>query len=387
MSYQYYRREPRLGYFGEPAQAPALQASLTGPASIQRGTRATYSVANAPVGASFSNWRFSGGGTTVQRAGSNNVADWQGTIVQAGTISVDMTVGTAVKTLSLGLSVTSRAWSENTPTIPLGRSGHGTLPTQPRLGLPGRDPRDPGLGVTDTREQHTIQTMIVNGGPNDGFNYLSAPPVTWVPRAFTNQALYDPSHPFNRAHDPKRRGLPLPGNRLQIGTIQQNVEAHEGIIAPPRQAPAGYGSHWQMLLNHLLRPANQINAPLEREVSHRSRETNAQYAARLSRLMAAKVQAATVASQPHPHDIFRGAMYFNYPYIHQRSLRLLVKGQSGKLALTNPAGGRAVWVSVNPAVAKVDSSGKVSPVAQGRTIIRVTNVDGDVDEIPVIVDA
>src|SRR5215204_6211634 len=162
MSYQYYRREPRLGYFGEPAQAPALQASLTGPASIQRGTRATYSVANAPVGASFSNWRFSGGGTTVQRAGSNNVADWQGTIVQAGTISVDMTVGTAVKTLSLGLSVTSRAWSENTPTIPLGRSGHGTLPTQPRLGLPGRDPRDPGLGVTDTREQHTIQTMIVN---------------------------------------------------------------------------------------------------------------------------------------------------------------------------------------------------------------------------------
>src|SRR5678815_4651466 len=110
MSYLYQRREPALGYFGEPAQAPAVQASLTGPASIQRGTRGTYAVANAPAGAIFSNWRFSGGGATVQRAGNNNVADWQGTMVQAGTVSVDMKVGNTVQTLSRGVSVTSRAW-------------------------------------------------------------------------------------------------------------------------------------------------------------------------------------------------------------------------------------------------------------------------------------
>ena len=258
---------------------------------------------------------------------------------------------------------------------------------QPRLGVPGRNPRDPGLGVTDTKEVHTIQTMIVNGGPNDGFNYLPAAPVTWTPKAYTNAALYDPSHPFNRAHDPYRRGLPLPGGRLQIGTIQLNVEAHEGIIAPPSQAPAGYASHWQLLLNHLAQPANQINSALERDVSHRSRESNTSYAARINRVLTARANAAVNASKPHPHDIFRGKMYFNYPYISQRSLRLRVNGMTGRLALTNPAGGRAVWASTNPAVATVDSKGVVRPVAKGNAKIRVTNVDGDVDEIPVTVDS
>ncbi|MDQ3775002.1 MAG: Ig-like domain-containing protein [Pseudomonadota bacterium] len=358
-----------------------VSLSLTGPTPIERATQGNYEVTNAPQGATFSNWRFVGRGVAIQRPGNNDVANWQGTMVQGGTIRVDVTVGGAVQTLSLAVAITPRPWTENAPPIPLPRAGHGNLPVQPRLNRPGHDPRDPGLGVSDARESHTIQTRIVGGGPNEGFNFLDAAPLTWTPQAFSNEALYDPTHPFFRAHDASRRGLPLPGGRPQIGQIQVNVEAHEGIIAAPPRAPAGYASHWGLLLNHLAVPANQINIPLERDVSHRSNETNAQYGARLQRFLTARVTAAQNASRPHAPDIFRGTPYFNYPYIDPRTLRLRINGAPVRLTLSNPRGGRTVWASDNPAVATVNAGGVVSPVAQGRTTIRVTNADGDIDEI------
>ena len=392
MSYQYYHREARLG-LGEPnapgtgsgsgsAQAPAPVARLTGPTSIRRGTRATYSVTNSPTGATFSNWRFTAGPVTVSRTGNNNVTDWAGTMVQSGTISVSMSAGGSQIVLSLPVTVTSRPWNENAPSVPLGRAGNGTLPAQPRLGRAGRQARDPGLGVSPLTENHNIRTRIVNGGPNAGFNYLEDAPVTWTTRAFTSNALYDSSHPFFRAHDPARRGRPLPGGRLDIATIRQNVEAHEGVISPPAGAPAGYASHQQALLNYLR--ANPINTLAERDVSHTSRESNRDYANRINTYVNRRITDAKAAAAVHPSDITRGAMAFNYPFITSRSLRLLVKGRSGQLTVDNPAG-RTRWSSSDPRVATIDGNGTVRPVAQGRAIIRVTNADGDVDEIPVTV--
>lgn len=392
MSYQYYQREAPFG-LGEkvvptqapapvPVPAPAPVARLTGPTAIQRGTAATYSVINPPPGATFSNWRFTGGGTTVSRSGNNNVADWGGTMVQSGTVSVTMSAGGSQRTLSLPVSVTARPWSENAASVPLGRAGNGSLPTEPRLRRPGRQARDPGLGVSPLTEQHNIRTRIVGGGPNAGFNFLDGPPVTWTTRAFTSQALYDSSHPFFRAHDPARRGNPLPNGRLSIATIRQNVEAHEGVISPPPTAPAGYASHQQALLNYLR--ANPINTLAERDVSHTSKESNRDYANRINSYVNSRIASAQAAAAVHPSDITRGAMTFNYPYITSRSLRLLVKGRSGQLTVHNPAG-KARWSSSDPRIATIDGNGTVRPVAPGRTIIRVTNADGDVDEIPVTV--
>ena len=303
-------------------------------------------------------------------------------MVQSGTVSVNMSAGGSQRILSLPVTVTARPWTENAVSVPLGRAGNGTLPTEPRLGRPGRQALDPGLGVSPLTEQHNIRTRVVGGGPNAGFSFLDGPPVRWTTSAFTSNALYDSSHPFFRAHDPARRGRPLPGGRLEIATIRQNVEAHEGVISPPAGAPAGYASHQQALLNYLR--ANPINILAERDVSHTSRESNLNYANRINGYVNNRIAAAKAAAAIHPRDITRGAMTFNYPYITSRSLRLLVKGRSGQLIVHNPAG-KARWSSSDPRIATVDGSGVVRPVAQGRAIIRVTNADGDVDEIPVTV--
>lgn len=365
-----------------PAPIPAPPPALTGPTSIPRGTPADYIVTNVPPGATLSNWRFTTGAATLPRSGNNNVSNWSGTMVQSGRISVNVVAGGNVRALTLDVTVTPRPWTENAQPVPLVRTGHGTLPVQPRLNRPGRDPRDPGLGVSPVTGRRAIRTRIVSGGPNDGFNYLDIPPVTWDTPSFTNNALYDTTHPFFRAHDPMRRGLPLPGGRLQIGTIQKNVEAHEGIISPPHGAPPDYASHQQRLLNFLR--ANPINRVVERDVSHTSRESNRDYAIRIERFVRTRSDAATAASQPHPRDIFRGAMYFNYPFISPRMLRLRVGG-THQLNLTNPAG-KPRWASTNTAFVTVDGRGTVRAVRQGRAIVRVTNADGDTDEITVTVD-
>ena len=381
MSYAYFHREPRMT-FGEPAprQAPAPTAPvLTGPNPIERGTSATYAVTNTSPGATFSNWRFSAGGVTFVRGGTNNVDRWGGTMVQSGTIRVDVKDATGQRTLAIHVAVTPRRWSENAHSVPLGRAGNGSLPVQPRLVGPSGFP---GLGVSPLTETHLIRTKVVATGPNSGFNFVEVAPVTWNTRAFTNEALYDRSHPFFRAHDPARRGRPLPGRRLEIGTIRQNVEAHEGVISPPAGVPPGYASHQQALLNFLA--ANPINAVAERDVSHTSKEPNGNYASRINAFVNRQIQAAQAASAAHAKDIFPGPMYFNYPYITSRSLRLLVGRSSGRLTVNNPAGGTK-WASSDPSIARVDSSGVVRPVGKGSATIRVTNADGDVDEIPVIV--
>lgn len=381
MSYLYYQSEPRLGFAEPPAQAAV--AALTGPASPERGTHGDYRVTNAPAGATFSEWKFSDGTRTFSRSGNNNVADWSGLMVASGTISVKMKeLNGPERVLALRVNVTPRKWSENAPAVPLPSSGNGTLPAQPRIKRVGLDPRAAGLGTSTVVDKYDINARVVPEGPNEGYNYLTQPPVTWNCRAFANSALYDASHPFFRAHDPARRGRPLPSNRLSIDTIRRNTEAHEGIIVPPQGAPPNYASHQQKLLNHLR--TNPINAVAERDVSHRSVESNAAYGTRIRKDVLRRIDQAKNASKPHPDDIVKGNTYFDYPYIHSRALRLRVGGMSAYLEVTNPAG-RTRWSSTNEQVVKIDGNGKARPTGPGNAFIRVTNKDGDIDEIPVTV--
>lgn len=180
-----------------------------------------------------------------------------------------------------------------------------------------------------------------------------------------------------------RRGIPLPGGRLQIGFIQKNVEAHEGIISPPHGAPRGYAGHHQALLNYLR--AHPINAAVERDVSHISKEASTNYGNRINTFVVNQVRAALAASEPHPNNVYPGPMYFDYPFITPRRLRLNVRSGPGQLSINNRAGGTRLSSS-RPSVATVDARGAVRPVSPGITVIRVTNKDGDIDEITVTVD-
>lgn len=382
MAYLY---QPRVT-FGEPGTAPAPTPVpvLVGPTSVQRGNVGTYVVTNIPPGATISNWMFISGLFVNRRTGNNNLPSWGGIMVQSGFVGVSITDAKGRRqNLQLRVTVTPRPWTENARLVPLVRLGNGPLPEQPRLNRPGRHRDDPGLGASRVIAHRTTPSSTVPSGPNTGYNFLNVPPVTWESPAFTNNALYDPSHPFHRAHAPLRRGLPLPGGRLQIGTIQKNVEAHEGIIVPPHGAPPDYASHQQKLLNYLR--ANPINRLVERDVSHTSRESNQDYRGRIAEFVKTRTAAAQAASEPHPLNIFPGHMYFEYPFISPRTLRIRVGSGTHQLNLTNPAG-KARWASTNPAVATVDARGVVRPVSRGRAIIRVTNADGDIDEIPVMVD-
>ncbi len=354
----------------QPVPQPPPASNLTGPTQILRGTNANYQVVNVPAGATFGNWTFVGGGVTVNRPGNNNVNNWQGIMVQSGTVSVDVTTGGVIQTLSLAVVVAPRPWTENVPTVPLARAGNGTLAQQPRS--------DPDLGITIPNATVHIQSGAVNSGPNQDFNLVLIPPVTWTVQAFSNDALFDSDHPFFRAHNRN----PLPTGRIAIGDLLTDVEAHEGIITPPTAAPTGYASHWQRVRNHLAIAANQINIPREGDVTHVSNETTQAYSTRVRQAILAGIQSATAASAPHPQRIFGGTINYNYPFIFPRSLSLSSNQAPFNLTVFNPAGG-TVWSSGNPNVVEVDASGVVTPVAPGSTTIEVTNADGDVDEISI----
>jgi hypothetical protein len=353
--------------------SPTLLPTLTGRTPVVRADTAMYAVRNAPAGATFSNWTFDGGGVRWSRPGDNNVPDWQGPMVQSGRISVEMTVGGVTTTLTHNVVVTPRPWTENAPTLPLGRAGNGTLRAPPRV--------DADLGITNANGRIAISTGGVNSGPNEGFQFVAQPPVTWTVQAHSNDALHDSTHPFFRAHARN----PLPPGRVSLPNLRSDVEAHEGIIRPPAGAPANYTSHWQAGLNHLAVPANRINPPRENDVVHVNNEPRDHYRARVIAVVEAGVNATSAATAPHPPRISVGTIYFNYPFILPRRAALRVGGPAAALTLANPAGG-AVW-TVDPPIATLTvqntSQATLTPNAAGTTTVRVTNADGDIDEIGV----
>jgi hypothetical protein len=365
------KEEATPGSEGQPA---TNVPTLAGPTTLRRTTRANYQVNNVPAGATFANWRFTSGTFVFNRPTDNDKSNWEGQMVLSGTVAVDMTVGTKTTTLSRNVIVTARPFTENVPTIPLGRIGNGALAEQPRVLS--------DLGITLSNGQLNIGFRLVDSGPNEGFNFLAREPVTWFVEAFSNDALYTASHPFFRAHN--RTGTPA--GRVRIADLRKEVEAHEGIINLFPGVPAGYSSHWQKAIDHLAIAANRINIPRESDVTHTSKESEANYRSRIIAVVEAGVQAAAAVTAPEPPRLF-GAIYFAYPFIKPRTLALKVGDPASTLNLFNPAGG-PTWTAT-PAgivtVAPTATGATVRAVAAGAATIRVRNVDGEIDEIPVTV--
>jgi len=286
-----------------------------------------------------------------------------------------MTVGTNTTTLTHDITVTARQWTEKAPAIPLGRSGVGILPAQPRV------PAD--LGRTDSNAAINIARLVVDFGPNEGFQLLANEPVTWEVKAFSSEALYDSTHPFFRAHN--RSGTPVA--RVTLADLQKDVEAHEGIVSVPASAPANFKSHWQAGLDLLNVAANRINIPRENDVTHTSVETRQAFIARVEGIVTAGANAVSAATAPHPPRISTGTIYFNYPFISPRSLQLRVNDPAKALTLFNPAGS-PTWTATPTGIVTVTpkpTGADVTPVAAGTTTVRVKNADGEIDEISVTV--
>ena len=63
-------------------------------------------------------------------------------------------------------------------------------------------------------------------------------------------------------------------------------------------------------------------------------------------------------------------------FIGEQAVTLTERGQARALTLTNTASRTVVWTSADTGVATVDSSGSVTPVANGTTVITVKSTDG-----------
>ena len=363
-------KEVAPGDEGQPT--PSTTPTLAGPTTLVRVTNANFSVNNVPTGATFANWRFTSGSFVFNRPTDNDKSNWEGPMVISGTIAVDMTVGTKTTTLSHAVTVTARRFTENAPTIPLGRTGNGDRAEQPRVLS--------DLGITKSNGQIDLRTGVVNNGPNEGYQFVAREPVTWFVDAFSNDALYDASHPFHRAHN--RSGIPA--GRVTLSDLRREVEAHEGITTVFTGVPPGYSSHWQKALDHL--STNAINVPRESDVTHTSKESHANYVARITATVEAGVNATAAVTAPEPPRIF-GAIYLNYPFIKPRTLSLKVNDPAIVLTLFNPAGG-PTW-SATPAgivtVTPIATGARVTAAAAGSATIRVKNADGETDEIRVVV--
>ena len=171
---------------GLPASNCNNATQISGPKTLVRGTSATYTIINPPVGATYSNWRFEALTIETNRPGNNNVDNWAGVMAQSGELSVDITSNGTTTKSRLNITVTDRVLPDNLPPEPLGRSGNGPLPNPPRL---ARD-----LGRTRIAESGGFTTETINSGPNLNWNYIKTANWGATVTAFSNDALYDSWH-------------------------------------------------------------------------------------------------------------------------------------------------------------------------------------------------
>jgi len=308
-------------------------------------------------------------------------------MVVGGRIKVTVRDGGRTWNLSKAVAVTPRSWPDDPPRVPLGSSGHDALAAAPRGGLPLSV-----LGRTVYSFNHPgVWAQNIGLGPNRGYHFVvNSPFESYTVLAFLNDALMDVTHPLRRAHDPALRGAPLPAGRVNITALLNDVQAHEGITLPVPGAPPGYKSHWQRAVDLIDLRTTGIRQHFERQLAHDSDMSLSQFRAHLNRMVQIYTGFIRMATRRHPVPTFLPlTIFYHYPYIEPRFLRLAAQDPAQRVDVANHGQGAVSWRSGDEAIARVvpaPNGALVTPVAAGRTTIRVENdVGGDWDEIPVIV--
>jgi len=158
-----------------PPPPPQGAVSLSGPASVVRGTSATYTIQNLPAGASVGMWRYTTEDRgTVNRQSNTSSSQWAGVLVYPGTVSVEVN-GTAY---SRAVEVTIRSGWEwalfDAEKKPWGTTAHdGTPMSAPD---PPTAPGTPfGLYSLFLAWGGGQATVIGDDGPNAGFKWVTQP--------------------------------------------------------------------------------------------------------------------------------------------------------------------------------------------------------------------
>jgi hypothetical protein len=151
--------------------------TLSCPATVVRAESITCTAGSDPAGArvQVTDWKFEGGGFTIQDEADPHPLSWSGQMVQSGTITVTGTVnGQGPQTASAQVSVKDRDWSQTTLTFIVRELQNGA---DPRLTLPSDIEFAHDLGASDFFQTANASdplpepTADVREGPNRDLSY------------------------------------------------------------------------------------------------------------------------------------------------------------------------------------------------------------------------
>jgi hypothetical protein len=164
-----------IPYFDE-VEAPVLVSPvLNGPASVVRGSSATYSVNTGGASSTISGWSFANGVDTVTRTSGTGSNTWAGTLVASGTVTVTVQVGAHTYFLSKVITVANRASAFGFNAVPSVQVPNPTvLHNGTTLGVSTTPPT--GFQATGFSTVYVPYTFypdeLADNGPNHGFKYV-----------------------------------------------------------------------------------------------------------------------------------------------------------------------------------------------------------------------
>jgi hypothetical protein len=150
---------------------PSLSCS---PNPVVRAQNATCTINPGVSGAIYSGWSFSDGTNTVTT--NSTAASWSGTIVKAGTVSANVSIGSRpAVSVSANLGVNNRtgfAFSAVSPQVePDPFSGNGCSLNVPNPPVSSGD----AIGMFCLTQHFVVQTLgAISSGPNTGYSYVSS---------------------------------------------------------------------------------------------------------------------------------------------------------------------------------------------------------------------
>ena len=278
--------------------------TLTGPASVTRGSSATFEIKDAGATAQISNWQFTDGTNTVSRSTGTANRTWTGVMVTSGTVSVRVVVSGRPYPLSKSITVNNRTGFAFTATAASKQSNGFDCGDGVVLSLPS-PPTQSGdaVGKFCLRQKFSFNAAeIGDGGPNQGFKYVtsvsnSADGVSTGYFYVISPDLENTASDFYRAQCGNYNAQTNPNGFISGATLLANTTRHES---------GSVESHYNNYVVAQDNSANNIGVVAEAKIDGPSISLNT-FITNVSTTLEGKRQAILAATQVEPCSVQKDA--------------------------------------------------------------------------------